>query len=140
MRRLLLPLLFLCFVSCTLYPSHYANVPQVADTLSGILSWTYHNVTYKVDPIIQMPDQTYTLRSGDCEDMSLFNIYQLHSIGFDVQLVLFNAEDHTEFRAHLDTGWILFDATTGREDITPHPTSPIYLTYDQAMLRAFLYN
>jgi len=126
------------------------DVPDLGiETIDDALYWVAHNITYISDDIHdrreywQDPFQTYTWRTGDCEDFSILLMYLMHrDVGLDPSLVVGWVPDRDgELVGH---GWV----RVGGEDyeaiwgecrtawFTEHAIVRKVISYEEVMRRS----
>jgi transglutaminase-like putative cysteine protease len=91
----------------TLARSLTASEPTVLGKVARLVGWFSANVTYFNHEVPMFPDDTLTLRQGDCDDQSILLISMLRSLGIPSYLevgVVFNSGitgDDTVWDGHL---------------------------------------
>lgn len=103
----------LLFVGCATLP------PTTTSNLSNILDYTsslHYINTYKTIETAQTPQQTMSLGSGNCIDLSLLFQYLAKQAGYTVKLV--GIEKGSQRHMVCSNGIYYYDATTGERYIT----------------------
>ena len=118
------------------------------DNLYEALEWCASNITYKTDSEVwglldywQSPEQTYLLRSGDCEDSSIFFMYLLkEELDKSSNFVIVQSVDGGNCHAVVEVGDKWYESTCGIEaDKTQYKVKTKY-GYDQAMYMATVFH
>lgn len=66
------------------------NIDYHPETFDDAWYWVANNIRYKRDPFLglkRLPEETYALKYGDCEDFSLLLAYFGNQLGEDVRVV-----------------------------------------------------
>lgn len=103
---LIIPILFLircCYedsikIECLKNYSFPENI--TINNIEDCFNWTNEHIKFIIDKIsyVQTPEETYSLRAGDCEDMCLMTMYFLNKFGIDSELIFVkvrNKGNHT---------------------------------------------
>jgi len=75
--------------------------PETFTSTLDVIGWVSQHIVYKTDweawgypDYWQTPSQTYTKRTGDCEDFALLAMYLMHTAGIDSHLVLIDVREN----------------------------------------------
>jgi hypothetical protein len=111
--------------------------PETFQSPAEAVRWVSDNMTYKVSPLWQTPEQTYQLRTGDCADYSLLAMYFLHEMGVDTELLEINNGEYYHALVHDLTDNVIWDVQ-GPAEVTITDPGIIVRTrsYREAMYMA----
>lgn len=83
-----------------------------------VLQWVSDNIDYESDRRYgedewQLPQETYQLLSGDCEDFVILAMYFLKEIGIESSMAIIQIDGHTDYHAVLIIDSEYYEAQSG---------------------------
>jgi ribonucleotide reductase beta subunit family protein with ferritin-like domain len=100
MLRIITIIVLMSSLSCSRIDDNYINVGAMTDyrfhhdhifyTDDEVNIWVTENISYEKDTeeYWQLPEETYELRTGDCEDIALLRAYFNRELGYEDNLLI----------------------------------------------------
>jgi Transglutaminase-like domain len=132
-RRVFALLLLLLFAGCAVEPAwdnfHYsAAIPVEAESLDDLLLWCMNNISYRSDEEVygksywQTPEETYRLRTGDCEDFALLFMYLTErTLRLETELIIVGYNSTSANHVVVGVGGEWYETTGGFRIIDRSP-------------------
>jgi len=124
-RRTLALVLLILLSGCAVEPAwdnfHYSvGIPVEAENIEDVLFWCISNLSYKSDKEVygksywQTPEETYRLRTGDCEDFALLFMYLTEkNLGLETELIIVGYNSSSANHAVVGVGGQWYETTGG---------------------------